>query len=311
MNAPSNRHTRQTRACGACRLRKKKCEGKAPKCETCKRSNKKCTWTHSLITTSKSCGRHGYREHIKLHENRESCDQYGEEVNARGPEPEASSTTENDRTAQTLSLHASSRDSINDKSTAASQKSLEDLNYDKIRRFGEIYFQEWAPLFPALAEIEFEKAFNGFSDNTDPTSRNAHVTQIYLVVDITGILSKGHELEQLPTCAPRWQAVLDATDLEPSIQTFQCFTLSLLCYTKRGDYERLCSYMDRAIGLYKNLFLLAFSKIRSCAQIAPANGPHPHLHSRSSAHENHEGFKVVDAMLSDCLTFLLALLCID
>ncbi|KAK2666756.1 Protein of unknown function DUF3295 [Fusarium oxysporum f. sp. vasinfectum] len=156
---------------------------------------------------------------------------------------------------RTLSLYASTGDSLNDKSTAASRKSLEHLNYDKIRRCGEIYFQEWAPLFPALTETEFDKALDGFFDNTDPSSRNLHVTQIYLVVDIVGISSKGHGLEQLPTCKPRWQAILDAAELEPSIQTLQCFTLSLLCCIKHRDYKRLCLYMERAIGLYKNLFL--------------------------------------------------------
>ncbi|KAI8416393.1 hypothetical protein FOFC_02702 [Fusarium oxysporum] len=245
MTAPSKRHNRHARACDTCRKQKKRCEGEAPKCKTCKRTNKKCTWTPSPIMISQYRGGHKYRKKTKRYE----------EVNARGPEPEVSSTAEIDRAAQTLSLYASTGDSLNDKSTAASRTSLEHLNYDKIRRCGEIYFQEWAPLFPALTETEFDKALDGFFDNTDPSSRNLHVTQIYLVVDIVGISSKGHGLEQLPTCTPRWQAILDAAELEPSIQTLQCFTLSLLCCIKHRDYKRLCLYMERAIGLYKNLFL--------------------------------------------------------
>ncbi|KAF5244000.1 hypothetical protein FANTH_7913 [Fusarium anthophilum] len=80
------------------------------------------------------------------------------------------------------------------------------------------------------------------------------VAQICLVVDIASISSEVRGLEQ-STYAQTWQKVLDTASLEPSIQTLQCLTLSVLCCTKHRDYKRLCLYMERAISLYKNLFL--------------------------------------------------------
>ncbi|SCO54196.1 uncharacterized protein FFNC_15385 [Fusarium fujikuroi] len=251
MNALSTLHNRRTRACNTCRKQKRRCNRKGDACETCTRLKRDCIWSSSLLRSSAYYRGLRNQEHRTSHENRESFGQYGEEVKDQRPGPKVSRSDKEDRAAQTLTLH---RDSINEKSAVASHKSLGDLTYDEVRRCGEIYFQDWAPLFPTLTEIEFQTAVNAVFHTDDPTSRDIHVTQIYLVVEIAGISPKGHGLEQ-STGAPRWQGVLDRHYLEPSIQILQCFALSLLCYTKRRDYTRLCLYMDRAIGLYKDLFL--------------------------------------------------------
>ncbi|KAL2687373.1 Transcriptional activator protein acu-15 [[Neocosmospora] mangrovei] len=118
-----------------------------------------------------------------------------------------------------------------------------------------VYFQEWAPLFPVLHKPTFLHIYEEFVADPEKVKSNHKLAQLYLVFNIAGLSSDAPDLPQLAACEQQWRKALDAVLMENTMNTLQCLTLALLYCTMRADYKRLQHYKGIAIGLSHRLGL--------------------------------------------------------
>ncbi|KAM5382041.1 hypothetical protein ACJZ2D_002643 [Fusarium nematophilum] len=118
-----------------------------------------------------------------------------------------------------------------------------------------VYFQEWAPLFPVLHKPTFLHIYEEFVADPEKVKSNHKLAQLYLVFNIAGLSSDAPDLPQLAACEQQWRRALDAVLMENTMNTLQCLTLALLYCTMRADYKRLQHYKGIAIGLSHRLGL--------------------------------------------------------
>lgn len=118
-----------------------------------------------------------------------------------------------------------------------------------------VYFQEWAPLFPVLHKPTFLHIYEEFIADPEKVKSNHKLAQLFLVFNIAGLSSDAPDLPQLAVCEQQWKKALDAVLMENTMNTLQCLTLALLYCTMRSDYKRLQHYKGIAIGLSHRLGL--------------------------------------------------------
>jgi len=118
-----------------------------------------------------------------------------------------------------------------------------------------VYFQEWAPLFPILHKPTFLHVYEEFVADPEKVKSNHKLAQLNLVFSIAGLSSDNPDLPQLAACEEQWRAALDAVLMENTMSTLQCLSLAVLYCTMRADYKRLQHYKGIAIGLSHRLGL--------------------------------------------------------
>ncbi|QPC77342.1 hypothetical protein HYE68_008094 [Fusarium pseudograminearum] len=118
-----------------------------------------------------------------------------------------------------------------------------------------VYFQEWAPLFPILHKPTFLHVYEEFVADPEKVKSGHKLAQLYLVFSIAGLSSDNPDLSQLVACEQQWQAALETVSMENTMNTLQCLTLALLYCTMRADYKRLQHYKAIAVSLSHRLGL--------------------------------------------------------
>ncbi|KAI1303283.1 fungal-specific transcription factor domain-containing protein [Xylaria venustula] len=118
-----------------------------------------------------------------------------------------------------------------------------------------VYFQEWAPLFPVLHKPTFLHLYEDFASDSDKIKNNHKLAQLYLVFSIAALSSENPDLEQIAACELQWQKALDAVMMDNTMHTLQCLVLALVYCTIRADYKRLQHYKAIAVGLSHRLGL--------------------------------------------------------
>lgn len=118
-----------------------------------------------------------------------------------------------------------------------------------------VYFQEWAPLFPVLHKPTFLRIYEEFISDPEKMKSNHKIAQVYLVFAIATLSSKSPDMEQLAFCERQWQRAVDAILMENTMATLQCLVLALMYCTVRADYKRLQHYKGVAVGLSHRLGL--------------------------------------------------------
>ncbi|KAH8165622.1 hypothetical protein CIB48_g2611 [Xylaria polymorpha] len=118
-----------------------------------------------------------------------------------------------------------------------------------------VYFQEWAPLFPVLHKPTFLHLYEDFASDSDKVKNNHKLAQLYLVFSIAALSSEHPDLEQIASCEIQWQKALDAVMMDNTMHTLQCLVLALVYCTIRADYKRLQHYKAIAVGLSHRLGL--------------------------------------------------------
>lgn len=149
-------------------------------------------------------------------------------------------------------LHIQGCESLGPKSSDHSMRIPPRLFSD---RCVNVYFQEWAPLFPILHKPTFLHIYEEFVADPEKVKSNHKLAQLYLVFNIAGLSSDNPDLPQLAICEQQWRKALDAVLMENTMNTLQCLTLALLYCTMRSDYKRLQHYKGIAIGLSHRLGL--------------------------------------------------------
>ncbi|PHH85076.1 hypothetical protein CDD83_927 [Cordyceps sp. RAO-2017] len=118
-----------------------------------------------------------------------------------------------------------------------------------------VYFQEWAPLFPVLHKPTFLHAYEEFVASPERVRCNYKLAQLYLVFSIAGLSSAAPDLAQVACCERQWIRALDDLLPDNTMNTLQCLILALVYCTLRADNKRLQHYKSIAVGLSHRLGL--------------------------------------------------------
>ncbi|KAH7357825.1 transcriptional activator protein acu-15 [Plectosphaerella cucumerina] len=118
-----------------------------------------------------------------------------------------------------------------------------------------VYFQEWAPLFPVLHKPTFLRIYEEFVSDPEKVKSNHKLAQLHLVFAIASLSGESPDMEQVASCERQWQRAVDAMLMENTMATLQCLVLALMYCTVRADYKRLQHYKGIAVGLSHRLGL--------------------------------------------------------
>ena len=118
-----------------------------------------------------------------------------------------------------------------------------------------VYFQEWAPLFPVLHKPTFLRVYEEFVADPDKVKSNHKLAQLYLVFGIAALSSEMPDLEQIGACEVQWSKALESVLMDNTMHTLQCLILALMYCVVRADYKKLQHYKGIAVGLSHRLGL--------------------------------------------------------
>ncbi|KAK3327528.1 fungal-specific transcription factor domain-containing protein [Cercophora scortea] len=118
-----------------------------------------------------------------------------------------------------------------------------------------VYFQEWAPLFPVLHKPTFLRVYEEFASDPEKVKNNHKLAQLYLVFSIAALSGEHPDLQQIAACESQWQKSLEAVLMDNTMATLQCLILALMYCAVRADYKRLQYYKGIAVGLSHRLGL--------------------------------------------------------
>lgn len=118
-----------------------------------------------------------------------------------------------------------------------------------------VYFQEWAPLFPVLHKPTFLRVYEEFVADPEKIKNNHKLAQLYLVFGIAALSGEQPDLHQIAACEQQWQKALDLILMDNTMMTLQCLLLAMVYCTIRADYKRLQHYKGIAVGLSLRLGL--------------------------------------------------------
>ncbi|KAL6872577.1 N-terminal binuclear Zn cluster-containing/DNA binding domain-containing protein [Trichoderma longibrachiatum] len=118
-----------------------------------------------------------------------------------------------------------------------------------------VFFQEWAPLFPVLHKPTFLRIYEEFVNDPERVKCNYKLAQLHLVFSLAGLSTESPDIPQVAACEYQWTRALESLMLENTMSTLQCLVLALLYCTVRADYRRLQHYKCVAVGLSHRLGL--------------------------------------------------------
>jgi len=118
-----------------------------------------------------------------------------------------------------------------------------------------VFFQEWAPLFPVLHKPTFLRLYGEYMDNPEQMTDPHKLAQLHLVFAIAGQSSDIPDRESIAFCESQWRVSLEAVMMENTLLTLQCLILALIYCIAKADYTRLQHYKGIAVGLSHRLGL--------------------------------------------------------
>jgi hypothetical protein len=118
-----------------------------------------------------------------------------------------------------------------------------------------VFFQEWAPLFPVLHKPTFLRLYEEYMANPDLITDPHKLAQLHLVFAIAGQSSDMPDREPIAFCESQWRFSLEVVLMENTLVTLQCLTLVLIYCISNADYSRLQHYKAIAVGLSHRLGL--------------------------------------------------------
>jgi hypothetical protein len=118
-----------------------------------------------------------------------------------------------------------------------------------------VYFQEWAPLFPILHRPTFLTLYEKYVADFDSVTDKAEIAQLNLVFGIAE-LSRGTRIsDDLESFETQWKAALDAILKDSSMSTLQALILAQIYCVLQGDLTRLLTYKGLSTTLSARLGL--------------------------------------------------------
>jgi hypothetical protein len=119
----------------------------------------------------------------------------------------------------------------------------------------QIFWQEWAPLFPVLNKADFLRLYEEYVADPEKMTNNHKLAQLHLVFGIAALSSNFPDEEQIAMCEHQWRTSLDAILMDSTLLTLQCLILATIYSLLKGDYKRLQQYKGIGVGLSHRLGL--------------------------------------------------------
>jgi hypothetical protein len=131
-----------------------------------------------------------------------------------------------------------------------------------------IFFQEWAPLYPVVHRPTILKAYEQYLGITESLQSDAHtMAQLNLIFGIAALSSRSRTNQDPAFFEENWSSQLDSFAGDTSILSLQCFVLAQMYCITRSDYRSLLRYRALAVdichqmGLYEPQENLALSPL--------------------------------------------------
>lgn len=118
-----------------------------------------------------------------------------------------------------------------------------------------IFFQEWAPLFPILHRPTFLSLYEEYTANSGAMEDKLHLAQLNLVFAIAAQSSDLSLPDDIESFNGQWQLALDSFMMDSNIATLQCLLLAVIASLQAGDYARLLKMKALAVSLSQRLGL--------------------------------------------------------
>ncbi|KAJ5561689.1 hypothetical protein N7461_000450 [Penicillium sp. DV-2018c] len=117
-----------------------------------------------------------------------------------------------------------------------------------------IFFQEWAPLYPVVHRPTILKAYEQYLNNPETLQRNVHVmAQLNLIFGIAALSSVSRTNQDPTFFEENWFATLDSSSSVTSVVSLQCFVLGQMYCMTKGDYRTLLRYRALAVDICHQL----------------------------------------------------------
>ncbi|KAF9886309.1 hypothetical protein FE257_011568 [Aspergillus nanangensis] len=127
-----------------------------------------------------------------------------------------------------------------------------------------IFFQEWAPLYPVVHRPTILKAYEQYVSSTDSLQGNKHnLTQLNLIFGIAALASTSRTNQDPVFFEDNWSPTLESLSGDISISTLQCYVLAQMYCMTKADYTSLLRYRSLAISLCHQMRLHQSQKCRS------------------------------------------------
>lgn len=131
-----------------------------------------------------------------------------------------------------------------------------------------IFFQEWAPLYPVVHRPTILKAYEQYLLNTESLQSDARtMAQLNLIFGIAALSSRSRTNQDPAFFEENWSSQLDSFAGDTSILSLQCFVLAQMYCITKSDYRSLLRYRALAVdichqlGLYEPQENLALSPL--------------------------------------------------
>ncbi|KAJ5717023.1 hypothetical protein N7488_002669 [Penicillium malachiteum] len=119
-----------------------------------------------------------------------------------------------------------------------------------------IFFQEWAPLYPVVHRPTILKAYDLYINSVDSLKSNVHMmAQLNLIFGIAALSSNSRTNQDPTFFEENWTGPLDLFSCETSMRILQCFVLAQIYCMTKGDYRSLLRYRALAVDVCHQLGL--------------------------------------------------------
>lgn len=121
-----------------------------------------------------------------------------------------------------------------------------------------IFFQEWAPLFPVLHRPTFLTLYGRYVADCDSVVDKAEIAQLNLVFGIAALSHNTKTSGDVEGFERQWKAALDSIISENTMTTLQAMILAQIFCVQSGDLTRLLNYkglsssMSARLGLHQS-----------------------------------------------------------
>ncbi|PIB01549.1 Transcriptional activator protein acu-15 [Cercospora beticola] len=118
-----------------------------------------------------------------------------------------------------------------------------------------IFFQEWAPLFPVLHRPTFLTLYGRYVADPDDVTDKAEIAQLNLVFGIAALSTGTRSSPDLDNFEAQWKAALDGIIQDNTMATLQALILAQLYCVQKGDLTRVLTYKGLSTVLCARLGL--------------------------------------------------------